>query len=1441
MYKTIYYFLFVIFFIATGFKYVGENNFYDNNKFPGKLHCQNPSVFNNSIKEKKHIIEQTGGEQNKNDSIDQSWLSTAIENIKREEYNIVYNNHINSYESPNRKNNIDFTYHDDGFTAKTLMAKFPLFDVNDKTIKEKDKKYKKTQCWNIDFKLTGYSRTNTGSQLAGFTGTNINVDSNKVNIEDDNLRIDYANNEDGMRQDFTIKNKPEGNGELKLEVKVTTKLKMIIDSDALMFKNSSGKEIMKYSALKAFDATGKELRAYFKPSKNNKEFSIIVNEEDAQYPIIIDPLSSTPNWTAIGENVGDGFGYSVSTAGDVNGDGYSDVIVGVPYYSGGQGKAYVFYGNSTGLSTTPSWEANGENTGNNFGFSVSTAGDVNGDGFSEVIIGAIYYSGNKGKAYVYYGSATGLSTIPNWTVLGETTNNYFGYSVSTAGDVNGDGYADVIIGAYGYSSNKGKAYMYHGNSTGLSTTANWTTTGANTNDFFGWPVSTTGDVNGDGYTDVIIGSVGYSSNRGKAYVYYGSSTGLSATANWTVVGENNGDIFGSCVSAAGDVNGDGYSDVIIIARSYSSYKGKVYVYHGSSIGLSTSPNWTAMGENTGDYFGWSVSNAGDVNGDGYSDVIIGANCYSSFKGKAYVYYGSSTGLSTTPTWTTIGENTNDYFGYSVSTAGDVNGDGYSDVIIGAYCYSSWKGKAYVYYGSPTGLSATSNWTTQGENTYDQFGFSVSTAGDVNGDGYSDVIIGARYYLSNKGKAYVYYGSSLGLSSTPNWIGTGENNNDQFGFSVSTAGDVNGDGYSDVIIGARSYLSNKGKAYVYYGNSSGLSTTANWTAIGENTSDVFGVSVSSAGDVNGDGYSDVIIGAYGYSSGKGKAYIYYGSLTGLSTISNWTAVGENTSDLFGWSVSSAGDVNGDGYSDVIIGAYQYSSYRGKVYLFQGSSGGLSTTPNWTATGENTNNYFGNSVSTAGDVNGDGYSDVIISSFGYSSIGKVYVYHGSATGLSTTANWTTTGENTNDYFGYSVSTAGDVNGDGYSDVVIGAFDYSSVRGKAYVYHGSSTGLSVTPSWSTTGENTNDWFGYCVSTAGDVNGDGYSDVIIGANYYSSSRGKVYVYYGNGGTGKPSTLDQCRPSTSTVICPGDLSGTDGQVRLSMFSRSPFGRTKGKLVYEYEHEGVPFSGSIITNSTGYTGMSSSWTDLTTSGVTINNDISSIPTSHIYNWRVRVKYNPASNPYQVYGPWRYYKNFMPLPSGGFLAQNGPLPVNMNYFTYSINKNNVNLKWETSNEINNSGFEIQRMKTGVQNWAVIGWVKGNGTTNHPEDYTFDDNNLQKVNYQYRLRQVDYNGNFEYHALAGIVNVGAPIGFNVSQNYPNPSNPKTKIDYQIPFDGKVMLKVYDIAGREVATLVNEVKEAGYYTAEFDGTNLASGVYFYKIIAGDFVEVKKMILLK
>jgi hypothetical protein len=156
---------------------------------------------------------------------------------------------------------------------------------------------------------------------------------------------------------------------------------------------------------------------------------------------------------------------------------------------------------------------------------------------------------------------------------------------------------------------------------------------------------------------------------------------------------------------------------------------------------------------------------------------------------------------------------------------------------------------------------------------------------------------------------------------------------------------------------------------------------------------------------------------------------------------------------------------------------------------------------------------------------------------------------------------------------------------------------------------------------------------------------------------------------------------------------------------------------------------------------------------------------------------------------------------------------------------------TSMELNNSGFEVYRINDGADksvnsNWTNVGFIKGKGTINGNTEYNFTDKNLITGKYNYRIKQIDYNGNFEFFNLNGVANVGAPSKVSLGQNYPNPFNPVTNIGYDIPQDAKVTLKVYDIAGREVATLVNELQTAGYHVVKFNASTFSSGMYFYKI---------------
>ena len=199
-----------------------------------------------------------------------------------------------------------------------------------------------------------------------------------------------------------------------------------------------------------------------------------------------------------------------------------------------------------------------------------------------------------------------------------------------------------------------------------------------------------------------------------------------------------------------------------------------------------------------------------------------------------------------------------------------------------------------------------------------------------------------------------------------------------------------------------------------------------------------------------------------------------------------------------------------------------------------------------------------------------------------------------------------------------------------------------------------------------------------------------------------------------------------------------------------------------------------------------------------------------------------------------------------ISEDQPLPVQLESFTAAnVNTRNVRLTWVTSSEMNNAGFEVERAEVKSQKleFSKIGFINGHGTTTTPTTYTYEDIKLNSGKYNYRLKQVDNNGNFTYYNLSSEIEVGIPKKFNISQNYPNPFNPSTKIDFDLPLDSRVKITVFDILGREMKSVINEFRKAGYHTVTFNASNFSSGTYFYRFETegGNNVMTKKMLVVK
>ena len=1255
-----------------------------------------------------------------------TWYNTVITDLKRKSYYVAAA--TGGAKSRNMEQGLDASYRAGSFTLSAIEAKNELPTPGTLPF---GKVPKKRDLWQLQLTVDGLYADSKPVIDPATTPAMVNCDTSGVSFTTPGMVTQYINTAAGVRQNFIVQKAPTANIS-ELRVKLHTSKNWVVakaHDHELHFaqRNRRGGLDTRiiYKDLTVWDADGNKLLAKMEVGKNN-QFDIVVAAKGAKYPVTIDPLSTTAATTLNGVAEGDNFGIRLNSAGDVNGDGYSDVVVAANGVAFLTGAAYIFMGSSTGLSSTAAVTLNGLASGNNFGVSVACAGDVNGDGFSDVVVG----SANAGS-YVYYGSSAGLAATASVTLNGDGR-------VASAGDVNGDGYSDVIVG----SSSNNAAYLYYGPFTVSNPTPAVTLTGGPGR--FGTSVASAGDVNGDGYSDVIVGADGVATDQGAAYVYYGSSTGLTTTPAVTLNGASANNFFGGNVASAGDVNGDGYGDVIIGAynitinsggsQGFTSY-GAAYVYYGSTTGL----NGTAavvLRSNTQQsaFYGFSVASAGDVNHDGYADVAVGAFGTSTYKGAVYVYYGSSTGLNATAAITLNGLAANDQFGFDVASAGDVNGDGYSDMLVGANGVSNQTGAAYLYQGSPNVLSTIAQSTQTGGG--DGFAYSVASAGDVNGDGYSDVVIGSP--VANE--IYIYYGSASGLSFTPLVIPSPAGG--RFGFSVASAGDVNGDGYSDVVVGA--YLvggSGQGAAYVYHGSSGGLSTTPAVTLNGNTSYDYLGWSVASAGDVNGDGYSDVIVGGYAYNGAIGRCRIYHGSASGLASsptvILDGVSAGGFT--FFGYTVATAGDVNGDGYSDVIVGAPRIFGNKGAAYLYYGSQTGISTTPAVTLNGAAPENYFGTSVASAGDVNGDGFSDVVVSAPNIATS----VYHGSATGLSTTATVSLLPPGGND-FGNSVASAGDINGDGYSDLIVGA---PSVA-KAYAYYGSPTGLSSTASVTLNGFS---YFGNSVASSGDVDGDGNSDLVVGASAIFSSA-PVYFIKGNAGSrGNTHRLRIYNSNLTTLLTQSNMA--EPQFGAGLFVRPFAGATKARLVWETKMEGIGFMhNSPITNFTGYTSAAATYTNIPPVGIELKGLIAK--TGRATKFRVRVQYKSSVLPNgQVFGPWIYPQTYHTGAKPGVLkSPSVTLPLKLISFTaQKLNDQRNQLVWTTATEDPGLMFSVTRSPNG-RVFETLGIVQGQGNA---ANYTFyDDQPLPGTNY-YRLKMVEANSATSYSKVA-IIYRGAKDG-------------------------------------------------------------------------------------
>jgi|GEM_PF-2500417 len=930
-----------------------------------------------------------------------------------------------------------------------------------------------------------------------------------------------------------------------------------------------------------------------------------------------------------------GSGNSVSNAGDVNNDGITDIIIGAPFANSRAGASHVIFGREdfsnsnriilAELDGTEGFVINGENeqldlSGNN----VSSAGDLNNDGIDDLIVAASS-SNPGGKTYIIFGNdelgnngAIDLATIDGsngFVVNGVEFNDFVGSSVTSLGDVNGDGIDDIAIGASGVdidgNRDVGQVYVIFGsenigsdgslNPPDLDGSNGFAIDGIDPNDQLGRVVSGRGDLNNDGINDFIVTAVtadpNNTQNAGEAYVIFGNNdlgengrlsvAELNGNNGFVVNGIDTRDYAGTAVSGAGDINGDGIDDLVISAPNAESSggeysEGEVYILFGQDGAnrQNAAPQLDLNGGREGTGFTNAFTNSPVTIGDRDSlsitdfdnSTLVSATIKitNPVDGDQELLAVNTAETNITASYspedatlTLTGEDSLANYQQVLRTATYDNSalipdpvsrtieivvdDGQANNNLSPVATSTinFEGAGILQANPTIDLNALSN--NQGFIFEDADITAINGVGDINGDGFDDVAIGDQraiiddsnyyYYGGNPGQTYIIFGNSESSLTNLNPTDLDGNNGlvingafqSQLGRSISNSGDINGDGIADLIIGGNedngSYSSSSyqsaygGQVYVIFGQSDGsLGAEFSVGDLDGNNGFVFSsyagdtsYSLSSGGDFNGDGFDDILVGSPGELVGaffsvrdddRGQSFVLFGQAEGFpARLSSSDLDGNNglriqdkpdpnaydevnfnsgTDDYnFGTSVSIAGDINGDGFADVIIGNYDgdapegaNNNDRGQSFVIFGTAEGFEPTlevanldgnNGFAINGITDDDFSGVAVSGAGDVNGDGLDDLVVSAKTSDNNGQIYVIFGQAEGFDAEFNLSSLdgsngfilNGNNRESAGRTLSS-GDVNGDGFSDVIISAS--SSRRDKGYVFFGKANGSDL-----------------------------------------------------------------------------------------------------------------------------------------------------------------------------------------------------------------------------------------------------------------------------------------------------------------------------------------------------------------------------------------------